>query len=103
MDKKITGINNNKLTFEAASQRKRQVEGESPEPQQMEEGSNNPAINPEYYRSQVAGIQFKFNRIQYFPEDVEKMADMTEEEKSAFMRKLKLEGRYVVLPPDSNE
>lgn len=42
-------------------------------------------------------LKFEKTAIQFFPEDIEKMAKMTSEEKIEFKHLLKKERRYVVI------
>lgn len=42
-------------------------------------------------------LEFKKTKIQFFPEDIEKMENMSPEEKIEFKHRLKKERRYIVL------
>lgn len=44
--------------------------------------------------SEVEGIEFVSRKIQYAPEDVEKMKNMTHSEKNKYIRQLRKEGKY---------
>ena len=49
------------------------------------------------YHSEMAGMQFKWVPIKFYPEDEAKMATMNHEEKMAYLQWLKEEHRYVEL------
>lgn len=51
----------------------------------------------EGYRHETSNLEFKRIRIQFYPEDVAKMENMTLEEKIRFKQKLKAENRYISL------
>ncbi len=44
--------------------------------------------------SEIAHFEYKVRKIEYFPEDVEKMKTMTHEEKNDYICMLKREGKY---------
>ena len=51
---------------------------------------------------EAKNLQFKAYDIQFAPEDVEKMKNMSLEEENAYILKLKQEGRYVRVYPENN-
>lgn len=51
----------------------------------------------EKYTSNNDNLEFKSNKIQFYPEDIEKMKNMTLQEKNAYKLKLKLLGRFIKL------
>lgn len=51
----------------------------------------------ERYKAETNNLEFKTRRVEFFPEDVEKMKNMTLEEQNDFMLKLKIARRYTVV------
>ena len=47
------------------------------------------------YDEEMSGMQFKSVKIQFYPEDIEKMEMMPHKEKMAYLKKLRQENRYV--------
>ena len=47
------------------------------------------------YDEEMSGTQFKSVKIQFYPEDIEKMKTMSHKEKMAYLKKLRQENRYV--------
>lgn len=45
--------------------------------------------------NEMASMQFKSVRIEFYPEDVEKMKTMSHDEKMEYVMKLRQENRYV--------
>lgn len=45
-------------------------------------------------------LEFKFQKLQFLPEDEEKMKTMTTREKIEFVRKLKANQRYTIVDED---
>lgn len=58
--------------------------------------------NKNSYPSDCDNLRFRYQRIEFFPEDVEKMKHMTLKEENAYLSKLKAEKRYRVIR-DPNE
>lgn len=54
----------------------------------------------ERYRSETKGLVFRKVELQFYPEDEEKMKNMTTREQIEFRRKLKDENRYIILNPE---
>ena len=54
----------------------------------------------ERYRSESEGLVFQKVELQFYPEDEEKMKNMTTREQIEFRRKLKDENRYIILNPE---
>ncbi len=44
---------------------------------------------------EMSGMQFKIVKIEFYPEDVEKMKNMTHKEKMDYIKKLRQENRYI--------
>ena len=47
--------------------------------------------------SEVSKLKFEYKKVEFAPEDIEKMKTMSLEEKNAYMIKLKLAGKYKVI------
>lgn len=47
-------------------------------------------------QSDMANLEFKYKKLEFYPEDVEKMKDMSVQEKIKFVRQLKKEKRFIV-------
>lgn len=45
--------------------------------------------------NEMSGMEFKFVKIQFYPEDEEKMKTMPHKEKMAYVKKLRQENRYI--------
>lgn len=69
----------------------------------MADNEINKDENENTYPSDCDNLEFKYQRIEFFPEDVEKMKHMTLKEENIYLSKLKAEGRYVVVPDDVDE
>lgn len=69
----------------------------------MADNENNNEEKTQEYPSDCDNLEFKYQRIEFFPDDVEKMKHMTLQEENEYLSKLKAEGRYVVVYDDENE
>ncbi len=69
----------------------------------MTDNENNNEEKAQEYPSDCDNLEFKYQRIEFFPDDVEKMKHMTLKEENEYLSKLKAEGRYVVVYDDENE
>ena len=47
--------------------------------------------------NEMSNLEFTCNKIQFFPEDEEKMKNMSFDEKMEYIDKLRDEGRYTVI------
>lgn len=62
----------------------------------MADNELNKEENQRTYPSDCDNLEFKVQKIHFFPEDVEKMKTMTIEERIEYKRKLKSEDRYTI-------
>lgn len=55
------------------------------------------------YESEMSGMQFKIQKIKFYPEDLKAMESMTHDEKMAYCIKLRQEKKYIVVEDDTNK
>lgn len=55
------------------------------------------------YESEMSGIQFKTQKIKFYPEDLKAMESMTHDEKMAYCTKLRQENRYIIVEDDDSD
>ena len=53
--------------------------------------------------SEIAYFEYNVRKIQYFPEDIEKMKKMSDDERREYMRMLKREDRYTYAEDKPNQ
>lgn len=97
MIKKITSINNIQLPKKIKKAKWNKLKEQQPDTFERSTTKDSVKNTKQSYPSDCDNLEFKYQKIEFFPEDIEKMKTMTLKEENEYLSKLKAEGRYKVI------